>query len=962
MDDDDSDEEPTSEELSDHTTDEEERTWDDEINVPEEELIVPETLKQARRRHHEQRRSGLYPGRTDRRVQDLDNEDWEVHEVPGEVLPTHVTIVERCTSTTHVVPRARVRKAMQMLTYRSVQECLSPGKCTCKRRCYNNVERNYVVEVRKAVATAADESAAGDYITMQLRRDGSKLKVNGAPVCREFYAFLHGVGTNKIKKAMQVSKMGPGTKWAKHKSMKPVQKSAMKSVHAHSFWTIFFDDNCQRSGSADGPRLFPVNKTFDTLWIEYFLPWWKQQGRPSSEMPGRSTWEKARWHPDFKDVMRRAKHFHSRCATCQTLQALQQAAFLNPASMAYYQQQRRLHEEAIYGWRLLEEVYDARARQKPGEFILLSYDDTQAMGLPRMTNRDMKNFPNYRHEVVPWLITNHGLPEHIGPRREYVYTVKNRWGKGANRLLTELQAAVRRIKANPNNPPHKARHLCLIADNFVENKNAEILAWAADLVHARWFDKVEILFGEVGHTHNGNDATHNVHNNSLGNHISGDFGHFVWNFRHPWQNPKTRPGAHVLDVVYNWREHYKGDMVRISGHVKGQFDKYAVRAFLIHRDAEGVVELRWKCDPATEKAWRGHDGDFPSGGIHMRKTTKTSPPNAIPAAKNLVTPKVVNTLRSMASALAPWKLQGACKANGEAAFTGIIAVDKYLEGGEGNVETPEWEWGPLCTTGASELYKGTVRFIKKLWTPGTQNIWELPPATREAATSLEFHVSGDSDLINNRPLPDIRLHGVPREESAVYNHPNIVRARASIPLLPANPVNADAGQNADAGKNADAEQEEPAEEEEVDDEQQVSRQLYTAADIKIKEVIVLNSYVELTDEQEAALNKEKTDRPVLVELCYVEKVTRAGLKKNQGVTMWNLVPAKDKEPVGRWTWERNGAAAKMSFSQVGDQVLTKVAWESFDAKKGGVMGAAEWARITEAAAKDAHVDIAYVTY
>jgi hypothetical protein len=87
---------------------------------------------------------------------------------------------------------------------------------------------------------------------------------------------------------------------------------------------------------------------------------------------------------------------------------------------------------------------------------------------------------------TPWLITNHGRRE-----KEYIYAPKGKWAKGANYILTQLQAMVRRIKSDVNNPQHKARRLVIIADNASENKNSTLLAWASDMVQAFWFDSVE---------------------------------------------------------------------------------------------------------------------------------------------------------------------------------------------------------------------------------------------------------------------------------------------------------------------------------------------------------------------------------------------------------------------------------------------------------------------------------------
>ena len=40
-----------------------------------------------------------------------------------------------------------------------------------------------------------------------------------------------------------------------------------------------------------------------------------------------------------------------------------------------------------------------------------------------------------------------------------------------------------------------------------------LLAFCCELIHLEMFNKIELMYGPVGHTHNGNDAVHFVHNN-----------------------------------------------------------------------------------------------------------------------------------------------------------------------------------------------------------------------------------------------------------------------------------------------------------------------------------------------------------------------------------------------------------------------------------------------------------------
>ena len=81
--------------------------------------------------------------------------------------------------------------------------------------------------------------------------------------------------------------------------------------------------------------------------------------------------------------------------------------------------------------------------QHPQRLSLFMYDDTGAMSFPHLTNRDYKNLSHRRLQVVPWLVHDFSRQ-----KRDYVYMVKNRFPKGANRIITELHAAVRRLKSD----------------------------------------------------------------------------------------------------------------------------------------------------------------------------------------------------------------------------------------------------------------------------------------------------------------------------------------------------------------------------------------------------------------------------------------------------------------------------------------------------------------------------------
>ena len=105
----------------------------------------------------------------------------------------------------------------------------------------------------------------------------------------------------------------------------------------------------------------------------------------------------------------------------------------------------------------------------------------------------------------------------------YVYTLHGRLSKGGNRWSTSIFHAIRAVK-NSGHASAAARTLVLIGDNYAENKNNINLDFLTEIVGRGLYDEVQMLFGPVGHTHNGVDANHNIHNTHVGGQVSGTLG------------------------------------------------------------------------------------------------------------------------------------------------------------------------------------------------------------------------------------------------------------------------------------------------------------------------------------------------------------------------------------------------------------------------------------------------------
>jgi len=158
----------------------------------------------------------------------------------------------------------------------------------------------------------------------------------------------------------------------------------------------------------------------------------------------------------------------------------------------------------------------------------------------------------------------------------------------------QVHAVIRRIKSDYTKPGYRARKLYFIADSASENKNNTLFAYGTDMVRHKWVDEVQLLFGPVGHTHNGVDAAHKIHNQNVGANVSGDLGHFVQNYPNGFTSECSRPNANLINRTLDWTKYYAPHMRKIAGFTKTKYYPHAVRGFRIMRESGGNVSLKWK--------------------------------------------------------------------------------------------------------------------------------------------------------------------------------------------------------------------------------------------------------------------------------------------------------------------------------------------------------------------------------
>lgn len=368
--------------------------------------------------------------------------------------------------------------------------------------------------------------------------------------------------------------------------------------------------------------LFPSNNSMRIIYRTNFAKFAVRVGWKPEQIPSFSVFKDARNDSSLSHVKSRAKHNHLKCDECTRLGKLASLGFENFSEMGAVQAQINLHNEDVTRWNQLEDYWVNAAKHSPQEVNVFRFDDTITAGFPHFGHREPKKVSQlHRLEMIPWLV------EDVARQKfQYCYTTKGRFRKGGNRLCSSLYYSIMSLKRS-NHRARKARKLVLIGDNYSENKNNVVLDFLNELVVMGIYDEVQLLYGPVGHTHNGIDAKHKVHNVDLGRMCAGTFGEWVLHFDDAFAEADTRPTAMVLDAQWNWVRRYKRVSNPLSGFTNTAADPQQVHAWQVLKDDDGIVRLRWKQSAGLDSDFRGVDGVAGTRGfvkLHGRVSSRQS--------------------------------------------------------------------------------------------------------------------------------------------------------------------------------------------------------------------------------------------------------------------------------------------------------------------------------------------------
>ena len=176
-----------------------------------------------------------------------------------------------------------------------------------------------------------------------------------------------------------------------------------------------------------------------------------------------------------------------------------------------------------------------------------------------------------------------------------------------------------------------------------ENKNNVLFQFLSELVHRNWFDQIELYFGPVGHTHNGCDGVHFVHNQICGNYVSITPAELFRNYEYAWHDDHCRPQPIIVETQFEWVERYKNYGRVISHFTKGH-KQDSVRAFRFFRhENDGVVNMQIKAS-VQGTVWYGQEGVPEGPGFVCLPMVPPSFPVCKPPQKFQINPEYVQRM------------------------------------------------------------------------------------------------------------------------------------------------------------------------------------------------------------------------------------------------------------------------------------------------------------------------------
>ena len=697
---------------------------------------------------------------------------WEANPTGGTGT---VEIKHVRTGKVYLVARAQMSKAQKALDPASCLSALGEA-CGCSKACNMQFSSVALLRARASIHTLPDEQAKSTALTAYMKAgqcDGQKcgFVFEGKVVCRKFISTAFMVSENKIRKASHLVRQPDNPLSTPALTLVAAFPETPLRLLCETFWGNFFEECSQTSD--EKTYYFPVNQSTRLIYSTTFTAW-VRRNEPDAIIPSLSTFKKARKR--FKNVKKRKNHHHTKCATCKALEARMLKSYDKTGFVSQaLKDELTAHKAMVSAWRYKEQYWINKAKHTPSEVNTFQFDDTEAVGLPHFTNRTYKGLPAARADYVSFLIHDHARN-----KKMYVFSRKGLYPKGANRLVTTLLACITALKSDTSSEARHARKLVLIGDNYSENKNNTIIAFAQDLLLRRVYDEDEMLYGQVGHTHNGIDQAHNVFNNTVKSYTLGDLAQVIKAFPLAWTNTADRPEAVLLEAQYDWDKYYSKCIRPLAGFTATPNDDIGVHGFKFYKN-EGVVEMRWKRDAGGDSEWRGEDGYANSEAFVLLRSRPNGEPEVIPKAK-------FTTNKEYFRQFAGQKIAEAMEAEGisglrddlmQAFSTGLTPRGDDVD----DAILPGF-LGRRFKLGKPPFAQVVVSVIDTV--PTGQSVWSF---VKDCVPELPRLGIGAGDrataaaVLATQRLPNVGYADVPAKQRPMYKHPTNVAHRGRMALV-----------------------------------------------------------------------------------------------------------------------------------------------------------------------------------
>ena len=237
-------------------------------------------------------------------------------------------------------------------------------------------------------------------------------------------------------------------------------------------------------------------------------------------------------------------------------------------------------------------------------------------------------------------------------------------------------------------------------------------------------------FGPPGHTHNGTDAVHRIHNRVAGDETTLTLGHFKCNWPCCWRKDFTLPTAVINDAHLDFVSYYAKHIDRVAGFTNTTVDPKSVKAFKFQWSRrETRVEMLWKENADDTDRWLGATSKPETPGFFMLKTIPVGRPRVAKTKLKLMPQKYIEQmcskvmLRQFKAHVTERQAEDSIKWLRKCAEECKIPYDLVNEAGD---DVPKSDWGPAAKVGVDGLQGDFFVMQDNLNVSTPREFWKLP--------------------------------------------------------------------------------------------------------------------------------------------------------------------------------------------------------------------------------------------